>query len=1008
MSRGFTPKKSPAAMSQRTGRGSVASFTNFPRDASRRRGLRSLKLLAALGVIAFAVLVGRNSDSLLPVAWAQNAPSERDLGEDAFGTDFVEPSGKEAVPVDLAEDRPSRNGTAPTPAPTAVPEEGADADEINQEATTALNVRDVDLAALVKSFSKILNRNYIVDSSGLKGGKPVTIHLPTPVSLKEAMQIFESVLLLRGFTTVPVSGNTWKVIAAKDARQTTIPTIHDGKESSDALVTQLVRLRYVKAPELQQTLSQFVSRDGLLTASPSSNALIIIDSSANIQRMIDLANELDVPAIDQDITIIPIKHADAKDVAEKVNDILGSKEDANAQQSARFFRTIGLPPRPGVNTPPNTNPAAAPATNDRPSLPLKVIPDERTNSVIAVADPETTLKIRALVEQLDSQVDRSGGRFFVYRLKHADAEELAEILSAVISGSGSTGGSSKSGSTGSSLSRSNSRSGSGFGSNSRRTSFGDRSRSNDMTDRTPATQPRSPSLVTGEGGAVNFEGEVSIAADGKTNSLIINSSRGDYLRIKQVIDELDVRRRQVLVEATILEVSLTEDQGLGVEFQATGANENGGVIAQTNYGGLTNLLTNPSKLNDLTIAAASTGTLTLPGGITIPSQALLISAVSSNSNVNVLSAPNVLTTDNEEAEIVVGENVPFVTSTSTSDTNLNNTFNQIERQDVGITLRITPQIGVGSYVALKIFVEISNVVPSTRNDSNGPTTNVRTTETSVEVMNGQMIVTGGLISDSMTESTRGVPFWQEIPVLGNLFRRDDDNRRRTNLLIFITPKIVGDQYDAREATIEHRDDLEKVIHEQQADPDRHEVLHSDGIDRVSENFDGDLPIPSTITPPPNHKLSDEEAAALQRTHQTLKALAATPGTPPPDHPSPRASGKDDVMELRVRPKLPGSSESAARPAAATKREEAFVLLRGKSADDRIGLVLPRAASQHFNVGARYHEQSKGKAPAGDYICIGKYSSMDEAARVYPELARRDAWKSLSPSEVASLPESWVQ
>lgn len=880
-------------------------------------------------------------------------PSATDFGAETIDTTTGGPSDPKPLPVAVAEDAgalppesvrrdPAGAGGAP---PAALPNNGTDTGSF-----TFLDVQDAEIATLVKTFSKLTGRNYIVDNT-VKG--KITIHLPTAVTMEEALRIFESVLLLKGFTTVPMGGNTWKVISAKDAKQTTIPMLGDlDDRASEALVTELIRLKNTQASDLQQVLNQFVSKDGILSAFATTNSLIVIDSAANIRRIRELVEQLDVPALDQDITIVPITHAEAKDLAEKINDILGSK-DKEAQATETPTRIGTRLPRPmPIAVPGQPNAAAAAAAGgtvagEKRTLPFRIIPDERTNSLIVVADQLTTDKVRALVEQLDSPVDKSTGRFFVYRLQHADATELAEILGNLIGGGGGSSGSSQDreprGISGLNNNRSSGRRGDssldGFGGSQ----FGAaslRGASGLGRTRTRDTAGGSTSGSTGgsRGGAdvvegkVNLEGEVSIAADPSTNSLVINASKKDYEKLKQVIDELDVKRRQVLVEATILEVSLNKDEGLGVEFQTTAGTDDGGVLAQTNYAGLTNLLTNPAALSDLTIAAASSGSIVLPGGLTIPSQALLITALSRNSNVNVLSSPSILATDNEEAKIVVGENVPFVTSTSTNQTNLNNTFNQIDRQDVGITLTITPQISTGDFVILKIFVEISNVVPGTRNDPNGPTTTIRTTETVVEVKSGQMIATGGLISDSITDSTRGVPFFEDIPVLGNFFRRDDTNQRRTNLLVFITPKIVTDQFVAREETKSRSKSFRSEMERLGSEPDRLEVLESEKIDRVADSIQPDGPGPSLIRPPRgdteirmggNPPAGQEDAAARARTLARLSQLSRAEqdsdaavsddrysGVPPTgDTPAPagRRTIAEESLEISVSPQLPGTS-----------------------------------------------------------------------------------------------------
>lgn len=779
-------------------------------------------------------------------------------------------------------------------------------EDANGSLTASLNGNEIEIATLVKAFSKITKRNYIVDNN-VKG--KVAIHLATPVSMAESLRIFESVLLLKGFTTVPMGNNTWKVISAKDARQTTIPMLSAVEDkNTEALVTQLIRLKNTQASELQQAITQFVSKEGVINSFAATNSLIIIDTASNIKRLTKLVNELDVPALDQDLTIIPIQHADAKDIAEKINDILGSDKDAKDSTTNTTGRNLTAFDPTKANI---TNTALRTSSgSEKRQLPLKLIPDERTNSIIVVADPYLTEKVKALVEQLDSSIDRSGGRFYVYRLKHADAEQMAEIIGALISGS------SQGSSSGSSKSKSSSSSSSSFGGSSRnnRNSFDSETASAFGSSRSSSKEKESTkstgtTFSSGDGGKVSLDGEVSVAADSSTNSLIISASKADYLKIKDLIDSLDVKRQQVLVEATILEVSLDNQEGMGVELQSTAGTDKGGVIGQTNFGGITNLLTNPSALSDLTIAAASSGSIVLPGGLTLPSQALLVSALSNNSNVNVLSAPTILATDNEEAEIKVGENVPFVTGTSTNNSNLNNTFNEIERQDVGIKLKITPQISAGDFVVLKIFVEISNVVEGTRGDTNGPTTTLRTTETMVEVKSDQMIVTGGLISDSVTDSDRGIPYLKEIPILGNLFRKDQNRQRRTNLLVFITPKIVEDQFVAREATLEKRDYMEKVIKQQNASPNREEVLHSNKMNQVVEVEKLEENLPSTLTAKSPEALranvsnsNTDDLEAQKRTQERLQKIMQSPEEA-------KVSTKEKTTEegelnFKVKPKLP--------------------------------------------------------------------------------------------------------
>jgi len=888
-------------------------------------------------------------------------------------------------------------------------------ESIDDESTTTLNVKDVEIAALVKSFSKIAKRNYIVDSN-VKG--KVTIHLAESVTTDEALRILDSVLLLKGFTTVPVGPNTYKVVPAKDAKKTTIPTLGSDEDSgSDALVTRLIRLKNVAAQDLQASIQQFVSGDGLLTTFAGTNSLIVIDSAANIERVEKLIRELDVPALDQDVTVIPIKYAEAKDVADKVNQILGQDDKSGAQQNgARAALKIpSNTPQTTMPGMPNTPPAPiqsgdAGNSGGRRSLPAKVIADERTNAIIVVADPDTTGKIQALIEQLDSKVDLSGGRFYVMRLKHADADELSDVLNTVLGGGGSGSGGRNNTTSGSSLSRrsrgdSSGGFGQGFGGQlggSRgargRLGGGGGSSSGGTGSSGNSGGGGGFTIPVGQGGSsskVNFEGEVSIASDPATNSLIVNSSRNDYLKIKEVVDMLDIKRQQVLVESTILEVSLDNRESKGIELIGSLATDKAGVLGMNNFGGLTDLLSNPAGLRDLTIAAASSGTITLPTGITIPSQALLINAVSQNQNVNILSNPTVLTTDNQEAEIVVGQNIPIVTSRGTNSVNLDNTFNSIDRQDVGITLRLTPQIGGGDFVTLKMFVEISDVEEGTEGNSNGPTTKVRTSETNVEVKSGQMVITGGLIQDSVATADRGIPYWKEIPILGNLFSQDSERRRRTNLLIFITPRVVSDQFDAREVTADKRNYLEKEIAATDSYPTREELLRSDSIDKVFERGEKLENKPSTITPP-KAALSTEEAEAIRAAAREITMKAP----------------EKDLYSVTVKPKLPTNAAPVIADSAklspqlkveSARQENTFFVLLKKSGDEGIiGMEVPGSiegpAAKFFQTGSRVKRRSEAGA-VEEFVCLGRFETKDEAAKGPLKPAN---WRQISVPETLSL------
>jgi general secretion pathway protein D len=309
---------------------------------------------------------------------------------------------------------------------------------------------------------------------------------------------------------------------------------------------------------------------------------------------------------------------------------------------------------------------------------------------------------------------------------------------------------------------------------------------------------------------------VSITADPATNSLIVSAAPQDFATLQKVIEQLDVRRRQVYVEAIILEVSVDRARELGIEWQAAFSINGQGVgLGRVNLKDLNTAITNPASLSGLLLAAASNQTVELPDGTRVPAKVALLRAAQISNDINVLSAPTLLTTDNQEAEILVGQNVPFVSSRATDAAQLDNLFATVERQDVGITLRLTPQISEGNSVRLDIYEEVSAIVPTVVGDPNlvGPTTSVRSASTTVVVKDAQTVVIGGLISDNTTRQRHGVPYLVDLPVLGNFFRTDDDRTSKINLLIFLTPHIVRDDTEIAQRSLGERDRFRDFLEE---------------------------------------------------------------------------------------------------------------------------------------------------------------------------------------------------
>jgi general secretion pathway protein D len=702
------------------------------------------------------------------------------------------------------------------PAATATP---ATAEEpprpLGPEDLVTMDFQDVELATLVKFISEITGRNFVVDDR-VKG--KVSIVSPSKITVEEAYRVFQSVLQVKGFSVVD-TGPVVKIVPIKDIKGAGLPIETDHGPPADTFVTRLVPLQYLESTQAAQVLQPLVSRDGLITAYAPTNSLIVIDTAVNISRLLQLIGELDVPGQERTVEVIPLSHAYAGDLAQILREAI--------EDNAGRGRAGAPPPPAGIPGVAGTT-AAAGAARSESAAGMRIVPDERSNAIIMIGSPFEIRQARALIARLDVPLPRGAGRVQVVALRHADATEMVQVLAdlvgtttsvqrrEILPGRAVTEGGGRFGS------RSLSGAGTPVGgfprsviSNQQAGSLGQMTGS--LRGRGAAAGgafggggPGGIASAGTGGPAIEFESGVRITADAATNSLVISAAPQDFAILEEVIQRLDIARRQVLVEAVIFEVSLTRLKQLGIELQGAVSAGNLVAIGRTSFRNL-NTVNNviatgdPSGLgsiNGLLGALIGKQMIELADGTEIPAQAALLSALQSTNGVNVLSAPNILTTDNEEAEIVVGQNVPFVTSRSTNETNLENTFSQIDRRDVGITLRLTPQISEGDTVRLLLFQEVSALVPTSETQvlQLGPTTTVRSATTNVVVQDAETVAIGGLISDSLTTTDSGVPYLTEIPVLGNLFKFQDRRKEKVNLIILLTPHVIRDAKAMRHVT----------------------------------------------------------------------------------------------------------------------------------------------------------------------------------------------------------------
>jgi len=468
--------------------------------------------------------------------------------------------------------------------------------------------------------------------------------------------------------------------------------------------------------------------------------------------------------------------------------------------------------------------------------------------------------------------------------------------------------------------------------------------------------------------------------------------------LKRVVQQLDIPRRQVFVEAIILEIGLQKSKELGFEYQGgTPLGDDALGLARLNLKNLNPAVTSPGSISGLVMAAVSNQTITLPDGTVVPAQVALFTALESDTDVNILSAPNILTSDNQEAEILVGQNIPFIASRATDQANLANTFATVERQDVGITLRITPQISQGDVVRLDLYEEVSAVVPNPPVDPNigGPTTTVRSASTTIVARNGQTVVLGGLISDATANAVSKLPYIGDIPVLGNLFKFNNDRKDKINLLIFLTPRVVRDEEGLHDLSVDQRDRFKRYLQQQKTGPRRKEQLDAPSWQQ------------STAQPP-----SGEQPPAVAPPEQAPFSAAPLP-TPAP---APQAAIQPRPLAPAPTPPAPIAPSSPSAVGIPTTGHRFAVLLalfeKGNAPPELqptngfLMVYTPIAAGDFFVKGDTYEYATA--AYEAKYKCLEVFPDAATALSVYPENRPLDGggavvrWRPISADQLRSM------
>ncbi|RZI82496.1 MAG: type II secretion system protein GspD, partial [Rubrivivax sp.] len=625
--------------------------------------------------------------------------------------------------------------------------------------TVTLNFVNAEIEGVARAMSAIVDQQILVDPR-VKG--TITLYSEQPLTPREAYLNFLAALRGQGFAMVEVAG-LLKVVPEADAKLQT-GTVEVGtsvRRSGDQILTQIFRLQYENVNNMVTVLRPLISPNNTINANPGTNTLVITDYADNLKRMGQMIAAMDVPS-STDMEAMPLQYAIAADLAPMVQRMADG----------------GGATTPGL--------AGGQTT--------MVMADPRTNTLMVRAPNAARLSlVRNLIQRLDKPgtAGLGGSGIHVIYLKNADAVKLAQVLRASFPGAGGSSG----GSAGASSSASTSTTPSTPSNNAN-------SNNSSSGGSTQSTSPVAGSAQPSTGGFIQ--------ADPSTNSLIITATDALYRQLRAVIDQLDGRRAQIYIESMIVKVDAEKAAQMGVQW--AGASK----IDGRNYlGAGTNLPTNSSP--GLVGLLGSAGASALASGLNIGlaraigdgryNLAALATFLETEVGGNVLSTPNMVALDNEEAKIVVGENVPFVTgsysNTAASGSGTVNPFQTIDRKDVGLTLRVRPQVGEGGTVRMTVFQEDSSV--KSTSGTTGPTTAKSSIETTVVVDDGQILVLGGLIKDEYSDNNSKVPLLGDIPFLGNLFKSQERSRKKTNLMVFLKPIVMRTQEASNAFTVDRYD-----------------------------------------------------------------------------------------------------------------------------------------------------------------------------------------------------------
>ena len=626
--------------------------------------------------------------------------------------------------------------------------------------TVDINLVGADIESAIKAIGHYTGVTFIIDPR-VKG--QINLVSETPMTKDQAFKLLTSTLRLQGYSVVTADGYS-KVVPESDAKLQPGPTqtAHaDRNEAAkgDQVATQIYKLNYESAANIVTILRPLISPNNTINGNPGNNTVVITDYADNLKRLNKIIAALDVPAT-TDMDVILIKHAIASDLAAMVSKVIDAGGSAD------------------------------------PTKPV-LLADPRSNSILLRASSVAKAnQIKSLIAKLDQPTAQPGNVHVVY-LKNAEAEKLAQTLRSIVTGDTSSAGKSSS-----SLSNVGN---SASGTNSPVAAAN--SGSNQSTMPSFASNSTSSSSSSGGGGAAGY-----IQADSATNTLIITASEPVYRNLRSVIDQLDARRAQVYVEALIVEISADKASELGVQWMGLSGDAN----SKYRVGGGTAFNSKGNNILSLVAGNAATTGSVLPGnGLSVGifrqingqlGLGALAHVLQTDGNANVLSIPNLVTLDNEEANIIVGKNIPLITgqfTTAASGTAGTNPFQTIDRKNVGLKLKVKPQISEGGTVKMAIYQEVSSIDDTT--NPSGIITKERSISTNVLVDDGQIIALGGLIEDTTNDGVEKVTGLGDIPIIGNLFKYQTTKRGKTNLMVFLRPTVLRSAEQSTNVSVDRYD-----------------------------------------------------------------------------------------------------------------------------------------------------------------------------------------------------------